>query len=105
MKQGFGMKAADAATHLLPGKLGGSQLRGLLYYWRKSTNADIMKALDTALIDPEVAHKLLTHKFKSQYDFNHFMNNLSKKDGGRGISALSELHRNPTATPKNKEEE
>lgn len=92
MKQGLGMKGVEAATHLLPSGLGGKQLRGLLYYWRKNTNADIMKALDSALIDPEVAHKLLSHQFKSQHEFNNFMNKLAKPHPSQIASAIIPRH-------------
>lgn len=75
------LKGASYAAHPIP-KLGraiGEGIRTKIENYSASKEADVMAVLDKVLKDPEYAHKLITHKFKNQAEFNKGMNLIYKQ--------------------------
>ncbi len=75
------LKGASYAAHPIPrfGRVIGEGIRTRIERYAASKEADVMAVLDKFLREPDYAHKLFTHKFESQADFNKWMNSIVKK--------------------------
>jgi hypothetical protein len=78
-KIGKGLDRLHAAPipKLAKSTVGG--LRMMLNGYLKSREGEVMSIVDKVLKDPEYAHKLMTHKFKNQHDFDKEMSALVAK--------------------------
>jgi hypothetical protein len=82
MKQGIGLRAADAATKFAPTS---KYLKALKYpfefmlnRWISKNQQNALAVLDEILVNPKTAHELFKHEFKTQIDFNDYLNQLAR---------------------------
>jgi len=75
---GAGIGAVSGAV---PGAIAGSAIGSTaseaLKNFEIRQNEKLRRILSDALLDPEYAHKLLSHEFKNQSKFNNFMNSVT----------------------------
>lgn len=71
LARGMGMKGLEFATKLATFR---SPLAGGLEYVTKNRKKNLLGILDKSLREPEFAHKLLNHDFKSNKGLNAFIN-------------------------------
>lgn len=79
LKQGVGLNKAEAFTQNVPSKalLGLKKpMQFMLRRWIEHNEKNALAVLDDVLLHPEAAHKLMTHKFTSQTEFNKYLKQL-----------------------------
>lgn len=73
LRGGLGMKGAEMATKIIPSKLGGGPLRLMLRRYMQNKESDVMSVLDRVLQEPDYATNLLESNFRTQRNFNQYL--------------------------------
>lgn len=77
LKQGFGLRAAEAITKYAPvPKVLKTPFRFMLNRFAAFNETNALKVLDEVLLHPEKAQKLMSHEFPNQMAFNKYMKNM-----------------------------